>query len=299
MAVRVLIVGCGYVGLAVGERLAEAGHQVFGLRRNEAVQGELESCGIVPVTADITQPVQLQELPGSFEWIVNTVSSSKGGVDEYRAVYLQGTRNLIEWLLQASIKIKKYIHTGSTSVYAQTDGQIVDEESSTAPASETGKILLETEGLLLGSANRESFPAVILRAAGIYGPTRGHLFQQFLRGEAAISADGRRFINMVHRDDLAGMIVASLERGRPGELYNAADDAPVTEIDFFTWLSQELHRPLPPIKSEAAQTGRKRPTTSRRVSNSKLKRELAYTLRYPTFREGYIAEILRAELQGN
>src|SRR5207249_1067675 len=112
-----------------------------------------------------------------------------------------------------------------------------------------------------------------------------------------ISGTGQRYLNMIHRDDLAGIIIAALERASPGEIYNATDEEPVKEIDFFKWLSEKLRRPLPLTKSESSEAERKRPLTSKRISNLKARRALAYTWRYPTFREGYTAEILRARLQ--
>jgi nucleoside-diphosphate-sugar epimerase len=177
----------------------------------------------------------------------------------------------------------------STSVYGQTDGSWVDETSPAEPGSEKGRILVEGERLLLATATE--IPAVILRASGIYGPERGHLFQQYLRGEASISGDPQRWLNMIHRDDLAGAIIAACEHGRAGEVYNATDDEPVTLIDFFQWLANELKRTLPPAAEIA--TTRKRAVTNKRISNAKLKRELRYTFRYPTFKEGYRAEMHR------
>ena len=287
---RVLIVGCGYVGRVVGERLVRLGHQVFGLRRTGSAERDLQAVGIVPVLGDITCLEALQKLPGPFDWVVNTVSSTKGGPREYRAVYVEGTRNLLTVL--GPTTLQKYVYTSSTGVYAQIDGSIVDEQSPSEPASETGRILLETEALLLNAAHTRHFPAVILRASGIYGPGRGHLFQQYLRGEAVIAG---RLINMIHRDDLAGIIVTALQSGRPGELYNASDDEPVSQTDFFTWLAQKLGKPLPPVGADLA-TSRKRGLTNKRVSNRKLKNELGYRFQYPTYREGYSAEIARLGL---
>ena len=293
MPVRVLIVGCGYVGLAVGELLSNAGHEVFGLRRTGSGRGDSERPRIVPLTGDITRPQDLRNLPLPFDWVLNTVSSMRGGKDEYRAVYLEGTRNLIAWL--KNTPLQKYVYTSSTSVYGQTDGSIVDEQSPTAPASETGRILLEAELLLLEAARTEKFPAVILRVSGIYGPERGHLFQQYLRGEASISGDPQRYISMIHRNDLAGIILAALERGQPGEIYNASDDEPVSQLQFFTWLSQTLNKPLPPMVAEPPPS-RKRAITNKRISNARLKAQLGYQFKYPTYREGYIAEIRRLGL---
>jgi nucleoside-diphosphate-sugar epimerase len=292
--VRVLILGCGYVGLPLGAELARQGHEVFGVRRTSLAEAGLKASGVLPLVADITKPEELARLPTPFDWVVNTVSSTKGGVEEYRGVYLDGTRNLIEWLSTAPPK--KFVYTSSTSVYGQTDGSAVKETSPIEPASETSKILVETEKLLLDAAREKRFPAVVLRVAGIYGPGRGHLFLQYLKNEAKIAGKGERLINMIHRDDLVGIIIATLKSGRPGEIYNAVDDEPVAQIHFFRWLSETLGKWMPPTAAEEAESGeRKRGLTNKRVSNRKLKMELGCRLLYPTFRQGYTAEIKRLD----
>src|ERR1051326_6278743 len=95
---RVLIVGCGYVGLPLGAELVRQGHQVFGVRRTRGAEAELTAPGIQPLIADVTNPADLAKLPAPFDWVVNCVSSTKGGVEQYRQVYLQGTKNLVDWL---------------------------------------------------------------------------------------------------------------------------------------------------------------------------------------------------------
>ncbi|HZL14208.1 MAG TPA: NAD-dependent epimerase/dehydratase family protein, partial [Verrucomicrobiae bacterium] len=194
---RVLIVGCGYVGLPLGTELVRLGHEVFGLRRNSARANELKSAGIQPLFADITKLEELNKLPRDFDWVVNCVAAN--GAD-YSETYLRGTKNLIEWLENSPPK--NFAYTSSTSVYGQDDGSPVKETSPTEPAADTSKILVETEKVLLAAFAEKKFPAVILRVAGIYGPHRGHLFKQFLKNEARIDGDGARFLNMIHRDDV-------------------------------------------------------------------------------------------------
>ena len=289
---RVLIVGCGYVGLPLGAELVRQGHEVFGVRRTNATGAELKSAGIRPVAADITRPDELARLPAPFDWVVNCVSSNQGGVEEYRQVYLNGTRNLIERL--APTPPRKFVYTSSTSVYGQTDGALVKETSPTEP----GKVLVAAEKLLLGATAERKFPAVILRVAGIYGPGRGHLFLQYLRNEVKIAGQGERLINMIQRDDLVGIIIAALKNGRPGEIYNAVDDEPVAQVHFFRWLSETLGKWMPPFAAEPENGDRKRGVTKKKVSNRRLKMELGYQFKYPTFRQGYTAEIMRLERDG-
>ena len=293
---RVLIVGCGYVGVPLGVELVRRGHEVFGLRRHVDSTPQLLESGITPVVADITQRDELFGIPGTFDWVINTVASAKGGADEYRAVYREGTRHLIEWLSRA--RPRKYVYTSSTSVYAQTDGSWVTEESPTEPENETSQVLVETEQLLLEAARKTNFPGVLLRVAGIYGPGRGHFFQQYLRGEAQILGNGERIINMIHRDDVVRAIVCALEKGAAGGICNIVDDEPVTQHEFFHWLSNRLGRPMPPTTADQETANRKRGLTNKRISNRKLRLEFGCELKHPTFRQGYSAEIARMQAAG-
>jgi nucleoside-diphosphate-sugar epimerase len=294
---RVLIVGCGYVGMPLGAELARQGHEVFGLRRTSATDAEMIAAGIKPLAGDITKPPDLSALPGGWDWVVNSVAvGAGGGVAEYRSVYLQGARNLVEWLSTAPPK--KLVHTSSTGVYGQTDGSLVKENSPTEPAAETAKVLVETEQVLLEAARQKRVPAVILRVAGIYGPDRGHWLRQYLKNEATIEGKGDRFMNMIHRDDVAGVIAAALKSGRPGEIYNAVDDEPVTLLNYFQWLAGALGKWPPPFGPEEPDPERRRGLTSKKVSNRRLKMELGYQFKYPNFRLGYTAELLRLDRAG-
>jgi nucleoside-diphosphate-sugar epimerase len=289
---RVLIVGCGYVGLPLGAELVRLGHEVFGLRRNLAAENELKAVGIQPLFGDVTKPDELKNLPREFDWVVNCVAAG-GDAENYREIYFNGTKNLIEWL--APNPPKKFVYTSSTSVCAQNDGSQVKESSPTKPTAETSKILVETEKVLLDAAAQKKFPAVILRVAGIYGPDRGHWFKQFLKNGATMEGDGAHFLNMIHRDDLVGCIIAALKNGRAGEIYNAVDDEPVSQLHFFQWLAQAMDKPLPPSAPKNLFENRKRGVTNKRVSNRKLKMELGYQFKYPNFRIGYSAELLRLD----
>jgi nucleoside-diphosphate-sugar epimerase len=288
---RVLIVGCGYVGLPLGAELVRLGHTVFGLRRSALADEELKATSIVPLHADVTQPQTLAKLPRDFDWVVNCAAAGSSNAEDYRKIYLEGNRNLITWL--ADSPPKKFLYTNSTSVYGQNDGSVVTEQSSVEPDADTAKILVDTEKLLLAAVAQRKFPAVVLRVAGIYGPGRGYWLNQFLRGEARIEGDGSRWLNMIHRDDLISVIIAALERGTPGEIYNAADNRPVTQLELFEWLAAKLKRPLPPKVPGDAEVWRRRGVTNKRVSNAKLLKELECKLCYPDLRAGYAAELAR------
>lgn len=288
---RILIIGCGYVGKVLGRRLAGAGHEVTGVRRSAEGDAELRAAGIVPVHADIGRREELEGIGADFEAVVNLASSTRGGVEEYEAVYLRGTRNVLEWLKGRGTR--RYVYTSSTSVYAQNDGSWVTEESAAEPESETSRVLRETERCLM---EQSAIPATVLRTSGIYGPGRGHLFKQFVKGEAVLREDGSSFINMVHVEDVAGAIERCLGEGVAGGVYNLTDDKPVTQREFFEWLAGQLGRPMPP--SAPPDPNRKRGLTNKRLSNARLKAATGYGFRYPTFREGYAPEIERVRRGG-
>ena len=295
---RVLIIGTGYIGLPLGAELVRRGHDVSGLRRNASGASALQAAGIHPMIADITQAADVAKLPNDFDWVVNSVASGGGSAEDYRKVYREGMRNLIEWLAPGRRDVggPRLIYTSSTSVYGQNDGSLVDEKSPVQPASETAHVLLETERLLLNAARQKNFAAVVLRVAGIYGPERGYWFKQFVNGEARLDGNGSRFLNMIHRDDVIGCIIAALEHGATGEIYNAVDDEPVRQADFFSWLASSLKKPMPAAAAGSVEAARKRGITNKRISNHKLKTQLSYSFKYPTFREGF-ATALRESLR--
>jgi len=270
---RILIIGCGYIGLPLGQALAGLGHDVHGIRRSK-----FSAEGITTHALNITQHGALDVLPNNFDWVINTVSSSRGDLEAHRAVFVDGTRHLLDWLCESSTHL---LFTSSTSVYGQLDGSWVDERSATDPSSSTGGHLCEAEEMLLAAPQ----PSTLLRVAGIYGPERGFLFRQFVKDEAVLSDGGNRWLNMIHRNDMIGAIMIALKL-EPG-IYNAADDEPVTQHTFLKWLANQLGKPMPP---EGATSPRKRAVTDKRVRNAKLK-AAGWVLRFPTFREGYKALI--------
>jgi len=197
----------------------------------------------------------------------------------YRQVYLDGARNLLEMFPGS-----KLLFTSSTSVYAQRDGSWVTEESETEPARETSRVLLETEGLVLDRRG------IVARLAGIYGPGRSALLNKFLAGTATIDPENDRFVNQVHRDDIAAALFLLLSREAEGtEIYNVVDDQPILQSECYRWLAQRLNRPLPPLGKSKQQ--RKRGDSNKRVSNAKLRR-LGWTPRYPAFADAMEKSIL-------
>lgn len=282
---KVLIIGCGYVGLEIGRQLTHQGHQVFGIKRT--IDPEMAEAGIAPIIGDATQEHFWAQLKPEFDWVVNCLSSGRGDATVYKSVYRDTNRHLIHWL--HNTRTQKYVYTSSTSVLGYQDGSVVDENTPILPLTDASEILKETEELLLDGFHSKSVPAIVVRLSGIYGPGRGFLFKQFIENKATLSEGGTRHINMIHRDDAASGVIASLLKGSPGEIYHISDSQPVTQLEFFRFLSNELNRPVPPLADSEKKL--KRAPTNKIVSNEKALEQLDWTLKFPTFKEGYKPEI--------
>jgi nucleoside-diphosphate-sugar epimerase len=265
---RVFVAGCGYVGLATGKLLHSAGWKVVGGSRS----GESAGAPFPVVPFDLSDPATMRDV-GPIDIVVHCASSSRGGADQYRQVYLDGVRNLLLAFGRARV-----VFTSSTSVYAQTDGSIVTEESPAMPSRETGKILREAENLVLQS------DGCVARLAGIYGPGRSVLLRRFFTGEAVIEGDGERYVNQIHRDDAASALVRLLEASASG-VYNVSDDTPLSLREVYSWLAAHFGKAVPP--TGPVNNERKRGVTHKRVSNAKI-RALGWFPRYPSFRDAVV-----------
>ena len=280
---RILIAGCGYVGQATADLFRAAGWSVEGWTQSAESAAKLAAKPYPVYGVDITDEPRISAYAKVFDAIIHCASSGGGDADAYRQIYLNGARNLLDRFDGSRI-----LFTSSTSVYAQRDGSWVTEESQTKPARETGRILLQTEELVLGHGG------IVARLAGIYGPGRSALLSKFLAGEAIIDPGNDRFLNQIHRDDIAAALFLLLNRPSPArEIYNVVDDQPILQSDCYRWLAETLNRPLPPVKKREGQ--RKRGDSNKRVSNAKL-RGLGWSPRYSTFAEAMERSILRSFL---
>jgi len=277
---RILIAGCGYVGEATADLFHSASWNVEGWVHSKESAARLSVKPYSIRVIDVSQCGDVAKRAGTFDAVIHCVSSRGGDAEAYREIYLNGARHLLETFPKAKI-----LFTSSTSVYAQRDGSRVTEESETKPLRETSRILLEVEKLILEKGG------IIVRLAGIYGPRRSSLLSKFLNGTATIDPNNDRFVNQVHRDDIAYALFLLLNREAQtsAQIYNVVDDQPLLQSECFAWLAQKLNRSLPPIRK--TEQPRKRGNTNKRVSNAKLRR-LGWTPHYPTFADAMENSIL-------
>ncbi|MEO7724999.1 MAG: NAD-dependent epimerase/dehydratase family protein [Chthoniobacterales bacterium] len=280
---RVLIAGCGYVGTATADLFHAAGWEVEGWTHSPESAAHLSLKPYSVRAVDIAAGEAVKNAAAEFAAVIHCASSGGGGADAYRRVYFEGAKNLL-----AGLRPPTFVYTSSTSVYAQTDGEWVDETSAAEPRHETGRILRETEELVRQNNG------VVARLAGIYGPGRSALLRKFLSGEARIEKSGARYLNQAHRDDIAAallhLVTVCGEKLTTPAIVNVSDDQPITQLDAYTWLAAKLNRPLPEISDRVE---RKRGTSNKRVSNRKL-RALGWEPKSPTFAIGMENSVIPA-----
>lgn len=269
----VLIIGHGYIGSTLAQWLAYEGFPVAAVNRSTKETG---SYPVLAADVSVLESVQLlrDQLPFARpEAIVHCASSGRGGAEAYRDVFLRGTKNL-----QTVFPDTPIFFTSSSSVYGQTDGSMVNEESPTEPDRETSQILCEAESLVCGKGG------IALRLAGIYGPGRSIHLKKMLEGTATIeSGEPSRFLNQIHRDDAAGAIAHLLREGVAkfaGRVFNVSDDSPITQRDCYETMADFFDLPIPP--EAPPDKNRKRAWTNKIVDNSAL-RATGWELCYPGF----------------
>jgi mutator protein MutT len=266
-----LVAGCGFVGLPLARQMHAAGWNVVGCTHSGDSARALAGEAFPVVACDIAEASEVEAVLGPWyglDTVVHCASSGRGGEDAYRKVYLRGVQTL-----GGVLGARHVIFTSSTSVYAQTGGEWVDEHSGAEPDRETGRILRQTEEWVLGHGGAAA------RLAGIYGPGRSVLLRKFFSGEARIEGDGSRWINQIHRDDAAAALSVLADR-RAWGIFNVGDDEPLNQRSLYTRLAERFQRPLPP--EGEPDLNRKRGWTHKRVSNSRL-RALGWKPRYASF----------------
>ncbi len=290
---RLVILGCGYVGTAVARAALDGGMTVEALTRNPRRAAELTAMGLRVVVADLAAHAWHLDLDPRDALVLNCVSSGRAGLEGYRRSYVEGMKSVVAWARRGPAST--LVYTSSTSVYPQGGGITVDESAATGGAGETSRILVEAESLLTAAADacRRWF---VLRLAGVYGPGRHYLLDQLRAGGSELAGGGSHLLNLAHRDDIVAAVFSVLAAAPAvaNRIFNVADDRPGTKTEVVAWLAARLGVPAP--RFAGGKASRRRGFAAppdRLISNARLKAELGWQPRYPSFREGY-AGILSA-----
>ena len=192
-----LIIGCGYLGRRAAAAWREEGRMVYAFTRNRAEV--LKETGFTPIPGDVTDPSTLKNLP-QVETVLYAVGLDRSAGKSMRAVYVDGLANVLDALPSPA----KFLYVSSSSVYGQSNGEWVTEESPTEPAEESGKVVREAEQLL----QKRMPTAVVLRFAGIYGPGR-LLRESAVRAGEPLIGDADKWLNLIHVNDGVRAVLAA------------------------------------------------------------------------------------------
>ena len=228
---RVCILGCGYVGLELARQL-QPDHEVVGVRRSTAGLRAVERTGATAIEADVTDADALAQLPDA-DTLVFAASSGGRGADAAREVYVEGLRTVVETFGRREDPPERLVYTSSTGVYGDHDGGWVDETTSLDPTTDKTRVLVEAERVARKFAAEHGIRGQVVRFAGLYGPDRYRL-ERYLNGPVTAG-----YLNMVHRDDAAGVVRHVLEQDLGDEVLLVVDDEPVDKHTFADWLADE------------------------------------------------------------
>jgi nucleoside-diphosphate-sugar epimerase len=268
-----LIIGCGYLGERVAKRWEAVGEHVWATTRSLDRAARIERHMIWPLYCDVLQPETFANLQPA-ETILYCVGFDRSAGHSMRQVYVNGLENILQHI--QTWPSVKFIQISSTSVYGQADGSCVDEASPTEPLTESGKVVLEAEQLLR-SYRPES---IVLRFAGIYGPSRLLRSEALLKGEP-LAGDPERWLNLIHVDDGASAVLAAERLAPAGATINISDGQPMKRGDFFRELAQLLGAPAPSFD----ESGPADPA-NRRIANQRLRELLKLELTFPNYWAG-------------
>ncbi len=268
---HVLIAGCGYVGTALGTRLAAEGHVVWGLRRDPRALPSV----IRAVEADLRVPNTLRNLP-RVDYVFHLVSPERPDEDAAQAARVEGLRYLLAALAFGRQRVKRLFLASCLDVYGDREGAWVDEDSELTPTPAAGRSLYDARG----RGADAPVPTTVVRLGEVYGPGRLGMLEPVLAQSAVRVARPTEHVNLVHRDDAAGALAHLLGLRAPASTYLVVDREPIPRVTVVEWLATRLGRPAPPLAPRSGAPADIRAMSERLV-------ESGYAFRYPTFKQGY------------
>ena len=272
---RILIAGCGDIGVAAGQMLADDGHDVVGLRRHPPANDNK----IIYIKADLSNSADLEKIDSGFDLVIYILTPDDRSEQSYRNVFESGVTNLLNFF-SGNNPDTRFLFVSSTSVYGQAHGEWVNEDSVTEPASITGKIILQAEKAFLAYSSNNC----IIRFSGIYGRDRSRLLDLVARG-GEVQYQPAYYTNRIHRDDCVAVLRFLSNKMIAGAalepVYLASDDDPAAKWDVFNDLADKLgvERPEKAILPQGSDQ-------NKRCSNRRLK-QLGYSFIYKSYRDGY------------
>jgi nucleoside-diphosphate-sugar epimerase len=283
-----LIVGCGDVGLRVLRLLrAPAGRRlrlrVLALTSSPARADELRSAGAVPLVGDLDDPRSLGRLAGLADWVLHLAPPPLQGREDPR------TRALIQ-ALQRGGRVQRLVYASTSGVYGDAAGAWVKETRPVRPATDRARRRVHAEALVRRYGRAAEIATCMLRIPGIYalGRPGGDPRERVRRGTPVLRPEDDVHTNHIHADDLARACVAALFRAGPQRVLHVSDDGDLPMGAHYDLVARLCGLPEPPRISREQARAELSPMTlsflseSRRLDNTRMKRELRLPLRHPT-----------------
>ncbi|MDU8927914.1 SDR family oxidoreductase [Alisedimentitalea sp. MJ-SS2] len=266
--------GHGYSATAFAKLLNPSEWRMFGTTRNPENMDLMRGVGVEPLQwpgEDVAKAL------GQATHLLLSIAPNDAGdpvLEEYGSNIAEMAPNL-EWV--------GYLST--TGVYGDHQGGWVDESTALTPATRRGhqRVLAESQWQAL------DLPLHIFRLAGIYGPGRGP-FAKVRRGTARRIIKENQVFSRIHVEDIAQVLLASIQQPNPGAIYNVCDNEAAPPQDVLSYAAELLGVELPPEEDYAAAEmtpmARSFYAESKRVRNDRIKQELGVELIYPSYRDG-------------
>lgn len=270
---RLIIVGCGDIGLKIVARLHRR-FRIFAVTSTPERSATLRAAGAVPLLADLdgARPDRLGALAPRAIYLAPPPAS---GLSD---------RRLALWLSSLRRRPRSLVYVSTTGVYGDRRGGSVDETATAAPSTPRAVRRLDAER----RARAHPWRACVLRAPGIYGP--GRLPLERLRLGLPVPLE-EVMTNHIHAEDLARLCVRAMLAGAPRRLYNAVDDTRLSLAQYLDLVADRAGLPRPPRQPLAEVAAAVSPmqmsfmSESRVIGNRRIKDELRFRLRFPTVAE--------------
>ena len=284
-----LIIGCGDVGMRV-VRLLRGRWRLLALTSSPQRTPFLREAGVVPVIGNLDQPATLARLAGLADVVLHLAPPPGQGEHDTRTQYLLQA-------LARKDRVQRIVYASTSGVYGDAQGARFDETRAVNPATDRARRRVDAEARVRWYGRALGARVSVLRIPGIYAGDRlgGHPRERLARGTPVLAAADDVYTNHIHADDLARACVAALHRGLPQRVFHASDDTELKMGDYFDLAADLCGLPRPP-RITRQQAGEQMSAVqlsfmseSRRLDNTRLKRELRLSLRYPTVNEGLIA----------
>jgi nucleoside-diphosphate-sugar epimerase len=276
-----LIVGCGDVGLRVLRRLSGRLH-VLALTSNAARVPALRAAGAVPLVGNLDGASTLARLAGVADWVLHLAPPPGQGAHDPRTAALLRA-------LARSARVARIVYASTSGVYGDAGGARFDETRTVKPATARAQRRVDAEQRVRRHGRVHAVRASVLRIPGIYALDRegGDPRERVRRGAPLLAADDDVYTNHIHADDLARACIAALFRAAPQRVYHVSDDSELKMGEHFDAVADAFGLQRAPrlardaLRASVSDVQWSFMSESRRLDNTRLKRELRVRLAYP------------------